>query len=268
MLGAIVFTAHERHTLSVEQERNIIQVLYTNNIIIDAPIIRRTLPMRMLELSPGVIDSYLMKQLFLGTTDVSMYEYGNIRRYDHDGSSVIIYANIIIFENGVFEEFREIDFEIAKNMSDEFLAGLGEMSRGFVLDVGPYRSGNEIILEYRQSIEDVIIYNNYFLFAIDNYGIRRIEHSNNMPVGFSASHEICGMDEALFAFLREMRIDSIYRPKRIIEKMDIVYFMDSLDLEQGIAYPYFRIYFREFRPDGSYVTRLNMVNAYFGTPRR
>ena len=271
MLGVIVLAACERYTLSAEQERNITQVLYTNNIIIDAPMIRRTPPMRMLELSPGVMDDYLMKQLFLGTTEnVSMYEFDNIRRHDYGASSVIIYSNIVIFESGVFDEFREIDFEIARQMSDEFLAGLGEMSRGFILDVGPYWSGNEIIIEYRQQYADgIVIYNNYFLFAIDNYGIRRIEHSHNMPIGLSASlNEICGTDEALFAFLRAMRIDSVDRPRRIIEKIDIVYFMDSLNVEQGLAYPYFRIYFREFRPDGTYVTRLNMVNAYFGTPRR
>jgi len=268
MLGIIVLSARERHTLSAEQERNIIEVLYAENISINAPVIRRTPPMRMLELSPGVIDSNLMKRIFLGTTDVTVYEYGDIRRYYYEGSNVIVYTNRVIFESGVFEDYKEIDFDIAMRMSDDFLAGLGDMARGFVLDVSPYSSGNEIIVEYRQSIEGVVIYNNYFLFAIDNYGIRRVEHSHNMPVGFSSTpNEICRADEALFSFLRAMRMDSIDRPKRIIEKIDIVYFMDQANLEQGIAYPYFRIYYREFRADGSYVMRLSMVNAYFGTWR-
>jgi len=198
-----------------------------------------------------------------------VFEYGAIRMYYYDGSNVFVYENRVIFENGTFDEFREIDFDIARSMSDEFLAGLGDMARGFILDVSPYFSGDEIIVEYRQRMDDgVIIYNNYFLFAIDNHGIRRIEHSQNLPIGISSSlHEICGADEALFSFLRAVREDSIDRPKRIIEKMDIVYFMDYENLEQGIAYPYFRIYFREYRNDGSYVFRLCVVNAYFGTWR-
>jgi len=268
MLGAIVLSARERHTLQTEQERNIVQVLYAENISINAPIIRRTPPMRMLELSPGTIDSDLMKQIFLGTTDADVFEYGAIRRYYHEGSNVIVYANRVIFESGTFYEFREIDFEMARRLSDSFLASLGEMSAGFELDIAPYFSGNEIIVEYRQSIDGIIIYNNYFLFAIDNYGIRRIEYSKNIAVGLSSSlNEICRTDEALFSFLRAMRVDSIDRPTRIIEKMDIVYFMDHENHEQGIAYPYFRIYYREFRADGSYVTRLSMVNGYFGTWR-
>jgi len=268
MLGVIMLTARERHTLSADQERNIITVLYRENISMNTPIIRRTPPMRMLELSPGIIDSELMKQIFLGATDAEVFEYGAIRMYYAEGSTVIVYENRVIFESGIFYEFREIDFYIARAMSDEFLAGLGDMARGFSLDVPPYFSGDEIIVEYRQRMDDgIVIYNNYFLFAIDNYGIRRIEHSQNMPIGTPSPNEICGADEALFSFLRAMRVDSIERPKRIIEKMDIVYFMDHENLEQGIAYPYFRIYFREFRDDGTYVFRLCMVNAYFGTWR-
>ena len=269
MLGVIMLSARERHTLSADQERNIIAVLYRENISINTPIIRHTPPMRMLELSPGIVDGDLMKQIFLGVTEAEVFEYGAIRMYYHDGSIVSVYENRVIFENGSFDEFREIDIEIARSISDEFLEGLGDMARGFALDVPPYFNGDEIIVEYRQRMDDgVIIYNNYFLFAIDSYGIRRIEHSHNLPIGISASlHEICSADEALFSFLRAMRVDSIDRPKRIIEKMDIVYFMDHENLEQGIAYPYFRIYFREFRDDGSYVMRLCMVNAYFGTWR-
>jgi len=269
MLSAILLIERERDTLSAQQERNIVEVLYANNIVINAPLIRRTPPVRMLELSPGVIDDELMMQVFLGTVDaVRSDEGGNIRSHYYEGSRIIIYANQVIFESGAFEEFKEIDFDIAKRMSDDFLAGLGDMGRGFVLDVGPYSSGNEIIVEYRQRIEGVVIYNNYFLFAIDNYGIRRVEYSQSMPVGFSSSlNEICLMDEALFSFLRAMRMESIDRPRRVIEKIDIVYFMDFANAEQGMAYPYFRIYYREFRPDGSYVMRLRMINAYFGTWR-
>ena len=269
MLGVLMLSARERHTLSAEQERNITAVLYRENISMNTPIIRRTPPMRMVELAPGIIDGDLMKRIFLGTTEAEVFEYGAIRMYYYNGSLVIVYANRVIFENGTFEEFREIDFEVARRMSDEFLEGLGDMARGFALDVGPYFEGDEIIVEYRQRMDDgVIIYNNYFLFAIDNHGIRRIEHSQNLPIGISPSlHEICGADEALFSFLRAMRVDSVDRPKRVIEKMDIVYFMDHENLEQGIAYPYFRIYFREYRDDGSYVFRRCMVNAYFGTWR-
>jgi len=268
MLGVIVLSARERHTLSAEQERNIVQVLYAENISINTQIIRRTPPMRMLELVPGIIDSSLMKQIFLGTIDAEIFEYGAIRRYYYDGSNVFVYANRVIFESGVFHEFREIDFELAMRLSDEFLSGLGKMAAGFELDVGPYFGVNEIIVEYRQSIDGVVIYNNYFLFAIDNYGIRRIEYSQNTAMGLSSSpNEICRMDEALFSFLRAMRFDSADRPRRVIEKMDIVYFMDQANLEQAIAYPYFRFYYREYRADGSYITRRSMVNAYFGTWR-
>jgi len=268
MLGIIVLSARERHTLSIEQERNIVQILNNENITINAPIIRSTPPMRMLELEAGVVDSDLMKQIFLGTTDVETFEYGAIRRYYYNGSNVIVYINRVIFENGVFDEFTEIDLETARRMSDEFLVGLGDMASGFSLDVAPYFSGNEIIVEYRQSIDGIIIYNSYFLFAIDNHGIRRIEHSKSTALGLTSSlNEICSMDEALFSFLRAMRVDSVERPRRVIERMDKVYFIDQTNADQTIAYPYFRIYFREFRPDGSYVTRLSMVNAFFGTWR-
>jgi len=271
MLGIIQFIGSERYTLSAEQERHIVEVLEANNISINTQIIRRFNPMRMLELSPGVIDSTKMREIFLGAADAEVAdEWGYIRRYEHGESNLIIFQNMVIFENGIFDEFREIDFASARRISDDFLASLGDMARGFTLDVGPYFNGNEIIIEYRQRHTDgVVIYNNYFLFAIDNHGIRRIEHSHNMPVGLSASaNELFSTDEVLFSFLQAMRMESLDRPKRVIEKMDIVYFMDSGDLELGIAYPYFRIYYREYEPDGGYVTRLRMVNAYLNTWRR
>lgn len=273
MLGVISFIGSGRYTLSAEQERNIVEILAANNISINTQIIRRFEPMRMLELSPGIIDENKMIEVFLGTTDsnaVETEEWGNIRRHEYSERSLIIFQNMVIFENHVLGEFREIDFNSARRMSDDFLAGLGDMARGFTLDVGPYLNGNEIIIEYRQRhANGIVIYNNYFLFAIDNYGIRRIEHSHNLPIGLSAAdNELSSTDEALFSFLRAMRMESLDRPKRVIEKMDIVYFMDPDDLELGIAYPYFRIYYREYEPDGSYVTRLRMVNAYLNTWRR
>ncbi|MCL2564844.1 MAG: hypothetical protein FWE24_03410 [Defluviitaleaceae bacterium] len=270
MLGVILLIGSGRYTLSAEQERNIVEILETNNISINTQIIRRFNPMRMLELSPGVIDDYKMKEVFFGTTDnIITDEWGNIRTHDHGNDRLIVFQNMVIFESGNFNEFREIDFASARQISDDFLASLGDMARGFTLDIDPYFNGNEIIIEYRQQFEGTIIYNNYFLFAIDNYGIRRVEHSHNMPIGFSASaNELFSTDEVLFSFLQAMRVESLDRPRRIIEKMDIVYFMDPDDLELGIAYPYFRIYYREYTSDGTYVTRLRMVNAYLNTWRR
>jgi len=272
MLGVVLFMGRERHILSAEQERNIVEVLLGYNITIETPIIRNTPPMRTLELLPGAKDADEMVEVFLGTTsDVVSYSYegDNIRRwYGHNGRSLIIYENIVIFENDSQTEYRVVDFDSARRMSDEFLSGIGDMAGGFNLDVGPYSNGNEIILEYRQQIDGLIIYNNYFLFAIDGYGIRRVEYSHNMPVGFSAAaNEICGADEALFSFLRAMRVESVDRPKRVIEKMDIVYFMDPRDLELGNAYPYFRIYYREYLPEGGYIMRLIVINAYLNTWR-
>ena len=270
MLGVILFMGRARYTLSAEQERNITEVLYANNIIINTSVIRSTPPMRILELAPGIIHNDAeMTAIFLGTSSAVLSdEVGNMRRYDYGNNSLIIFENMLIFENGEQGEFIDLNFVTARRISDDFLRGLGDMAGGFILDVGPYWSGNEIIIEYRQRIDGLVIYNNYFLFAIDSYGIRRIEHSNNMPIGFSAAaNEICGADEALFSFLRAMRMENVERPRRVIEKMDIVYFMDPDDLELGSAYPYFRIYYREYRADGSYILRLCMVNAYLNTWR-
>jgi len=269
MLGIVIFMGRERYSLSDNQERNIVEVLYRNNITFNTPIIRNTRPMRTLELSPGVFSDAEMAQVFLGNANAPMVdEGGNMRHYYYNGAELIIFENIVIFENNNRDEFMPVDFDSARRMSDSFLAGLGNMARGFILDVGPYSNGAEIIIEYRQRREGITIFNNYFLIAIDDYGIRRVEYSHNRVVGLSASaNAIVGADEALFSFLRAMRMESVDRPPRIIEKMDIVYFMDPRDIDLGSAYPYFRIYYREYLGDGEYAMRLIIVNAYLNTWR-
>ena len=267
MLGVFLGMNSRRHTLSMDQEKNIVEVLASNNISMYCKIINEYKPMKMLELNPQTIDEAKMVEAFLGTPNALAGKESDFKSYEHDGKSLIIFENKMIYENSNRSELVDLTHEKAINLCKEYLNSIGTLGSGYALDLGPYMRGGELILEYRQKINGVVIYDNHFLFAVDNYGIRRIEYSDNVPVGYSASvKEICSSDEALFSFLQAMKRESAQRPQRIVEKMDIVYFVDTTEADTNRAYPYYRIYYTEVG-DPDNLLKLCMVNAYLNTWR-
>ena len=267
MLGIFLGINSRKYTLSMDQEKNIVEVLASNNISMYCKIINKHEPMKMLELNPQTIDESKMVDAFLGTTGAIAAKEGDIRSYDYEGKTLIIYENKVIYENSNYSEQIDLNNETAIKLCKDYLSAIGSIGTGYELDFGPYMRDGEMILEYRQKINGTVIYNNHFLVALDNYGIRRIEYSNNMPVGYSAGmKEICSSDEALFSFLQAMKRESAQRPQRIVEKMDIVYFIDPAEPDTNRAYPHYRIYYTEVG-DPDNLVRLCLVNAYLNTWR-
>jgi len=267
MLGVLLGINSRKYVSSIEQEKNIVEVLASNNISMYCKIINQYKPMKMLEFNGQIIDENKMVEAFLGTSNVIAGKEGDIKSYDHEGKSLLIFENKVIFEN--LNESEEIDLTNAQalKLCNEYLSGMGSMGTGYELDLGPYMREGELILEYRQKINGNVIYDNYFIFVVDNYGIRCVDYSNNMPIGYSAgAKEICSSDEALFSFLQAMKRESAQRPQRIVEKMDIVYFIDPAESDTIRAYPYYRIYYTEVG-DPDNLVRLCMVNAYLNTWR-
>ncbi|MDL2248550.1 hypothetical protein LJB89_02520, partial [Tyzzerella sp. OttesenSCG-928-J15] len=241
MLGSLLGINSQKYKLSIEQEKNIVEVLASNNIGLYCKIINKYEPMKMLELTPSEFDELKMIEAFLGNSNAILsLESEGIKRYDdYSGNSVMFIENKVSFESNERDENFIFNTDNAKKICTEYLNKMGDMGKGFELDLGPYNRGEEILLEYRQSINDIVIYDNYFLFAIDEYGLRRVEYSNSLPVGYSANaKEICSSDEALFSFLAAMKRESSDKPQRIVEKMDLVYFIDPLEQESNQAYPY------------------------------
>jgi len=267
MLGIFLGINSRRYTLSMDQEKNIVEVLASNNISMYCKIINKYEPMKMLELAPQTIDESKMVEAFLGTPNAIAGKDIDFKSYDYENKRLIIFENKLIYENGDYLEQITLTNESAIKLCQDYLNSMGTLGSGYELDLGPYARGEELLLEYRQKINGTVIYDNNFLFAVDDYGIRRIEYSNNMPVGYSAgATEICSSDEALFSFLQAMKRESAQRPQRIVEKMDIVYLVDSAEPDTGRAYPYYRIYYTEVG-DPDKLLRLCMVNAYLNTWR-
>ena len=267
MLGIFLNINSRRHTLSMDQEKNIVEVLASNNISMYCKIISKYEPMKMLELNPQTIDEAKMVEAFLGTPNAIAGKDGDIKSYELEGKSLIIYENKVIYENSNRSESMDLTNDKAISLCTEYLSSIGSLGSGYALDLGPYIRDGELILEYRQKNDGVVIYDNYFIFVVDERGIRCIDYSNNVPVGYSAGvREICSSDEALFSFLQAMKRESSQKPQRIVEKMDIVYFVDSAEADTNRAYPYYRIYYTEVG-DPDNLIRLCMVNAYLNTWR-
>ncbi|MDR2899705.1 MAG: hypothetical protein LBU94_05280, partial [Clostridiales bacterium] len=173
MLSYLIYQNNRKYTLDAESESTIVELLANNNISLYTRVLSSYEPMRNFELTYKPMDEDRFKAIFFnGQAPVLVDSQEGLKQFELEGMVLRLYENMASFENVAAEEKIELNLDNAKQICDEFITGMGDLGNGFELDIAPYFRGGEIIVEYRQQIDKIVIYNNYILFAVDRNGLR------------------------------------------------------------------------------------------------
>ena len=260
-LGFLLFMENRRYTMTGEQERLIRTVLNQNNISMYMTPMRRSPPMRPLNVRGFYYDIDALLEILFDTPE-------EVERTSHDGTELfrdstasmsisngfIHYRAEDGFNQNSREDFQalslepvEITFEKANVLTDEFIrAHFPDFRQD---DYFAASRGMRII--YRQVYRGQLVHSNFIEFLITPVGILEIE----MRFGEIRGHAVTPVmlfspDEVLLTFVQ--RVSHITREEPMhIDRMELVYFQEYFSDQPNYynAVPFYRIFIRyENRP--------------------
>ncbi len=231
----------KQYHLTVQQEKNIINILGNNKISMYVNMPNKHYPMPYLRISPSEKDynrEAIASSIFDDYTvhkekDTSIYTNGTTN---------------LTFENGFFYVILEKPISFEDNPL-EVLTKFGSPFDDFVLDKVNVED-DYIYYEYRERFNNNIIYTNKVEFAIRDKNIYKIIGYYAENDGYTDNKkEIISVDMALFTFVKEAK--KLYGDKELfIEGIDVVYYQEeyfpySNNNNTTNAIPCYRIYIKD-----------------------
>lgn len=254
ILFFLITNDNARYKLSALQEMAIINVLKREQIELNTDIsLLNFSPMKRLALKPQEINHKEVLSLFFDNIEELEQEQAGERFvYTNHLKTQFLTIQNSSFEYDYYNDVDIIDFtkpteEIlveAKKLTDEFILKMGDLAKGFELDVFHHRVGDLDLINavYRFSYNSIIIYPNEISFTITKNGIRAIEYSFFEPTFYDGDKRgIFSPDEVLLRFMIDPVINNL-KPV-IINNIDIVYYFKETDLNEEVIYalPTYRI---------------------------
>lgn len=268
LLVFFIYKISLKYTLTDEEVRNITAILAKDNIEINTDLIKKAEPMKKLELSSSKYDSKEMIRAFMEEGSVPI-NIGDMETpiYETEKEKLIINRNVVNYTSFVRKDILIENFSQIAGLCQDYIEKMGETAKGYSLDIS-YETDEGWILEYRQRINGYVIYGNYIKFIADKNGIRKIDYSYSLPIGYQGeAREISAADEVLFTFSSIIGEQLEAYEKIMIDKMDMIY----LEEESGdkiTAIPAYRIMYTYFvgseERQGNCV--INAYNSYISMP--
>lgn len=252
-LAFMWFAEYNRYTMTADQERMIHAILGQNNISMYTRPMRRSPPMRTLNVSAFYYDVDALMYLFFDDLD-AVNRMGEDYVFEDAESRLVVVNGFVSYENFSEHGFRDtalaiprgigengITRIIASNLADTFIA---KYFPTFHQDSIFYtQPGLGVRVIYRQSYRGRLIHSNFIEFLITANGIRQIEMQFGRVLGHGGTSQmIFAPDEALLTFVQRIRHDATYTPM-VITHMDLVYFQEYFGSDQpGTFYPAVPVY--------------------------
>ena len=262
LLGFLIFRNSKKYNLDDKQINNINLLLEQYNIKLNTQLIDKYEPIKELDLDIKKYDDKDLQNIFfMGDGEITSRWDRFSLVYEKEDEILAIDNNIVNYSNNIDNGENINNLDEAKKLCDEFIENMGQKGKGYSFDLSKERDGN-YILEYRQSINDIIIYNNSLIFMVNEKGIRNIDYAYSLPTGYSGDlREINSIDQILFTFTVEIRNE---RDKPIdIDKIDLIYYShrkDDKNDDKINNYPAYRIYYSY--EGESPCHNLMIINAY------
>ncbi len=238
ILFVVNYYKDKQYHLTLQQEKNIMNVLSKNKVSMYVTIPSKHYPLPYIILSPSIKD---YDRNTIASAIFEDYTY-----YDEMDST--IYSNgstNLTFENGFFYTKLENPIEFQDSPMD-ILLNFGKPFDEFLLDKVNV-DGEFKYYEYRERYKGNIIYTNKVEFAVKDNMIYKIFGYYTGNSGYSdKKKEIISVDMALFTFIKEAK--KLYGDKELfIEDVDIVYYQKeyfsySDNNNTTNAVPCYRIY--------------------------
>jgi len=274
-LAGLWLMEYNRYMMTAEQERIIHAILGRNNISMYTRPMRRTPPMRPLNVSAFYYDVDSLLEMFF-SEPCQLINHEGEQRFDcEDTDSTLIISNgFIAFEsrseNGfrdtglafprylLFPQGNEITRAAATMLTDKFI---DTYFPNFQQDSIFYAHGEPhgVRVIYRELYRGRIIHSNFIEFLVTAHGIRQIEMQFGRVIGHGGTTQmIFAPDEVLLTFVQLVRLRAQNEPL-VITHMDLVYFQEYFRSDQpDVIYnaePFYRIFIQgEDRPF--------LINAY------
>lgn len=241
-LSLLVYNYSERYMLTAEQEGNIIKVLSQNGVSVYADIPKSYKPMKQMLMNASEYNYNLLKNIFFENPELVKQTFELDKTiFKKPNEELTIQDNKISFETKREEEF--LDLEIAKTYADKVIKKGTSIFKNLSLDV-TLENENGITLEYYETNDKNIIYNNYLKFYFYNDGAVRVHCSYSEFAKYENKSIIISPDEALLLLMRYL--NCFYSTsEEFITGIDIVYYQDennSLHQSQNKLVPYYRFY--------------------------
>ncbi len=240
------------YMLTEKQNVNISKVLNNNSIGLYSKIPKKYYPMKEIELQYNNIiegDKGLIESIIGEDKKYKVTKKEGWIEYVHYAKVLKIEGNKFLYVDKYNRSLGNVKDERAVEIVDGIVKRLGERFIKYELDRDA-KSGDERIIEYREKIDGVKIYDNYVKVRIKGDEIKSIEGVNfkvNGHVG--EKREIVSADMALMTFINETKVDNAGLENEIfIDNIDLVYYKDTTDTnikEDNIitnGVPVYRIY--------------------------
>ena len=254
-LAALWFMEYNRYTMTAEQERIIHAILGQNNISMYTRPMRRSPPMRPLNVSAFYYNIDELLEMFFDEPRLLVQEDGRYE-FEENQSRLVISNGFISYENNSRYGFRNTALAIPRMMDGITRHSASAITEPFILNYFPDFQQDSIFYTdsgipgvrviYRQSYRGRIVHSNFIEFLVTDQGIRQVEMQFGRVLGHSGTTQmIFAADEVLLTFVQLVRYRAQEEPL-VITHMDLVYFQEYFRSDQpGIVYsaePFYRIF--------------------------
>ena len=254
-LALLWFMEYNRYVMTAEQERIIRDILSQNNISMYTRPMRRSPPMRPLNVTGFYYDEDWLLEIFFDDPAQATTISPNV--FACDKGRLEISHGWISYEAHEPYGFRdtgarvlsvdgsELTRDIAAGLTDEFMRSyfpeFRQDSIFYVVNAHGAPEGVRIV--YRQMYRGQIIHSNFAEFWVTTNGIERIDMRFGRVLGHDGhSQMIFSPDEVLLTFAQRMRHT---HELQVITHMDLAYFQEYICDQPGndfFAIPFYRIF--------------------------
>lgn len=229
--GLLVLNIFQSNKYKIDKEREnyLYQILDNNNISLECDIIRKYKPMRRLTIYPEFYSRDEIIRMFFKEADITItFEFDKTILKGKNKTVTISNNNEIVVDyinkSDIINNFNE---ETAKRQAESFIFS---MNNKFVYQLNKSIKINDgYFFQYCQEYDSNVVFPISYNIYVNEYGILKVETIFYGIDGFTGEDkEICGIDEALFTFIKEKnekrKFDEI-----IIEDIKLGYNFQSIE---------------------------------------
>lgn len=238
------------YKLTEQEKINIKKVLQTNNITLYTSLDIEYKPKKELELQYNNLEKYgnTLKEVFFKDVKVKTVKNEKETLYISDDRILTLKKDVFIYNDSRKKKYIESEL-------NELISSIGDDFKNYKVDIEEIKKGERII-EYREQIDNMIMYGNYIKVNIKDNGDIVIKGENFKVNGeIGEEREIISIDLALITLINEVnrkKGDLINSTDVFIEKIDIVHYNNRNTEENAIenmiinTVPAYRIYVSQF----------------------
>ena len=245
ILGSLLVVERRRYSITSGREQAIIEIMHRNNITMEAQVMRRFPPMRLMYIGGFDYDVEELIGIFFGDATVGRAYTQHRSVFTHGQGELTIAHGFISYDNpsghgGRAQWMPDLNQAEAERLSNAFVQAHWADFRLEDVFVGP----DWVHFSYRQVYRGYVIHSNFIEVLVTERGIVQVEMQFGRVLEVDRERQpITAPDEALLTFVQWIR-PRVMAPITVI-RMDLVYFQDEGSPDPDGRYrlePFYRVF--------------------------